>query len=174
MANRRASAGEPARVCFVCMGNICRSPMAEAVMRDLIRQAGLSASIEVDSAGTSNQHVGDAPDVRALDVLRTRGVSVTHRGRQFTRSFFDSHDLLLVMDVENRTQVLRLAPNGDEAAKIRLLRSFDAEADADGATEIADPYYGGPDDFARVFDEILASCRGLLAYIQKEYLDQHE
>jgi protein-tyrosine phosphatase len=151
------------------MGNICRSPMAEAVMRDVVREAGLNASIDVDSAGTVGWHIGEAPDVRAADATMRHGVHIAHRGRQFTRADFDAFDVLLVMDLENRTELLRLAPNGDDAAKVRLLRSFDP--DAQGAIEINDPYYGAEKDFDRVYDEIAASCRGLLAYLRAEYLD---
>ena len=169
MGTRKASTGEPLRVLFVCMGNICRSPMAEAVMRDLVRDAGLAASIEVDSAGTSGWHIGDSPDTRALDAAVKRGVHMSHRGRQFTRADFGVFDVVLVMDLENRTELLRLAPNGDEAAKVRLLRGFDP--DAQSAIEIADPYYGAAQDFDRVLDEIFSSCRGLLDHLREEYLD---
>jgi protein-tyrosine phosphatase len=171
MANRRASSGEPLRVCFVCMGNICRSPTAEAVMHDLVRAAGLSASIEVDSAGTSGWHIGKAPDQRAVEAAERHGVYMAHRGRQFTRGDFDKFDLIAVMDIDNRTELFRLAPNGDEAAKVRLLRTFDP--DAESAIEIADPYYGATTDFDRVFDEITASCAGLLSYLRVEYLGEH-
>ena len=171
MANRKASAGEPLHVCFVCMGNICRSPMAEAVMHDLIRKAGLAASIEVDSAGTSGWHIGKSPDTRALEAAEKRGVYMAHRGRQFTRGDFDKFDVILVMDIDNRTELLGMAPNGDEAAKVRLLRTFDP--DAQTAIEIADPYYGTASDFDRVLDEVMASCTGLLAHLRVEYLGEH-
>lgn len=169
MSNRKASAGNPLRVCFVCRGNICRSPMAEAVMRHLVREAGLSAEIDVDSAGTSGWHIGEPPDQRAVDAAAKHAVRMAHRGRQFTRADFDRVDLAIVMDMDNRTELLRLAPNGDEAAKVRLLRSFDP--DGQGAVEIADPYYGTPSDFDRVFAEIDASCHGLLDHIRKELLE---
>lgn len=171
MANRKASSGEPLRVCFVCMGNICRSPMAEAVMHDLIRAAGLAASIEVDSAGTSGWHIGKAPDQRAVEAAEKCGVYMTHRGRQFTRGDFDKFDVIPVMDSDNRTELLGMAPNGDEASKVRLLRTFDPHADS--AIEIADPYYGTASDFDRALDEITASCKGLLAYLRIEYLHDH-
>lgn len=169
MSNRKASAGDPLRVCFVCRGNICRSPIAEAVMRHLVREGGLSAVIDIDSAGTSSWHIGEPPDQRAIDAAAKHGVRMAHRGRQFTRADFDRVDLVVAFDMDNRTELLRLAPNGDEAAKVRLLRSFDV--DAHNATEIADPYYGTAQDFDRVFEEIDASCRGLLDHVRKELLE---
>jgi protein-tyrosine phosphatase len=152
----------------VCLGNICRSPTAEAVMRDLVRDAGLTAEIDVDSAGTAGWHIGDAPDQRAVEEAGRRGVRIVHRGRQFVRHDFDAYDLVLAMDHDNHGTLLRLAPDGDAANKVRFLRSFDP--DAEGAVEIADPYYGSAEDFARAYDEVEASCRGLLAYLREHEL----
>jgi protein-tyrosine phosphatase len=168
MVVRRASAGDPVRVCFVCTGNICRSPMAEATMRELVRDAGLLPSIDVDSAGTSSWHIGEAADPRACQVAQKHGVHIAHRARQFVRNDFDVYDLVVVMDLENRTEMLRLARHGDDAAKVRLLRSFDPKAD--GAVEFDDPVYGTIADFDRVFAEIKASCEGLLVHLREEYL----
>jgi protein-tyrosine phosphatase len=155
-------------VCFVCLGNICRSPTAEAVMRELVRTAGLTTEIDVDSAGTAGWHIGDAPDQRAVAEAARRGVRIVHRGRQFGRRDFDEYDLVLVMDHENQSQLMPLAPDGDAAHKVRFLRSFDT--DAEGAVEISDPYYGSSEDFVRAYDEIDASCRGLLAYLREHEL----
>jgi protein-tyrosine phosphatase len=152
-------------MCFVCLGNICRSPTAEAVMRDLVREAGLTAEIDIASAGTAGWHIGDAPDQRSVEEAARRGVRIVHRGRQFVPRDFDEYDLVLVMDHDNHSALLRLAPYGDAGGKVRFLRSFDP--DAEGAVEIADPYYGSSEDFARAYDEINASCRGLLAYLEK-------
>ncbi|HEX7097212.1 MAG TPA: low molecular weight protein-tyrosine-phosphatase [Acidimicrobiales bacterium] len=160
MVVQRRSPGDPIRICFVCLGNICRSPTAEAVMRELLREAGLTAEIEVDSAGTAGWHIGQAPDQRAVEEANRRGVRIVHRGRQFVRSDFDNYDLILAMDHDNHRELLRLAPNPEAAAKVRYLRSFDPEAH--GAVEILDPYYGTSEDFARAYDEIEAACRGLL------------
>jgi protein-tyrosine phosphatase len=165
---RRASAGAPVRICFVCLGNICRSPTAEAVMRDIVREAGLAAEVEVDSAGTAGWHIGATPDQRAVEEAAGRGVRIVHRGRQITRRDFDEYDLILVMDHHNQSQLLQLAPDADAAGTVKFLRSFDA--DAAGAVEIADPYYGSEEDFRQAYDEIDASCRGLLAYVCDAYL----
>jgi protein-tyrosine phosphatase len=167
VAKHRAP-GVPYRICFVCLGNICRSPTAEAVMRELLRGAGLSADVEVDSAGTAGWHIGDAADQRAVEEAGRRGVRIAHRGRQFVRRDFDEFDLVLAMDHDNHNQLLRLAPNADAADKVRFLRAFDP--DAHGAVEIADPYYGSSEDFEQAYDEIVASCRGLLAYLEDEVL----
>jgi protein-tyrosine phosphatase len=156
------------RVCFVCLGNICRSPTAEAVMRELVRDAGLTPEIDLDSAGTAGWHIGHAPDTRAVDEAARRGIRIVHRGRQFTRRDFDEFDLVLAMDHENRAQLLRLAPHGDAADNVRFLRSFDR--DGDGVVEILDPYYGSVEDFVRAFDEIEQSCHGLLTHLREDYL----
>jgi protein-tyrosine phosphatase len=93
-------------------------------------------------------------------------VRIVHRGRQFVRRDFDEFDLILAMDHDNQGALMRLAPHGDAAHKIRFLRSFDP--DAEGAVEIADPYYGSQEDFARAYDEIESSCRALLAHIRDQ------
>jgi protein-tyrosine phosphatase len=169
MTKRRASQGSPVRICFVCLGNICRSPTAEAVMRELVRVAGRSAEIEVDSAGTAGWHIGASPDQRAVQEARRRGVGIIHRGRQFTPSDFFDFDVVAAMDFDNYSQLLRLAPDRDASEKVCYLRSFDPEAS--GSVEIVDPYYGTDDDFARAYDEIEAACRGLLDHVLREYFD---
>ncbi len=143
--------------------------MAEAVLRDLARDAGLLASIDIDSAATSNWHIGEAADPRAVEVATRHGVHIAHRARQFGRGDFDAFDLVVVMDLDNRTEVLRLARHGDDSAKVRLLRSFDPAPD--GAVEVDDPIYGSVTDFERTFAEIESSCAGLLAALRAEYLD---
>jgi protein-tyrosine phosphatase len=153
-------------MCFVCLGNICRSPTAEAVMRELVRAAGLAADIEVDSAGTAGWHIGDAADQRSVEEAMRRGVRIAHRGRQFGRRDFEEFDLVLAMDHDNHNQLLRLAPDAEAAEKIRFLREFDPGAE--GALEIADPYYGSQEDFEKAYDEIEASCHGLLAYVRDQ------
>jgi protein-tyrosine phosphatase len=137
-------------------------------MRELVRDAGLAADVEVDSAGTAGWHIGDPPDQRSVDEARRHGVPMAHRGRQFVRADFEKFDLVLVMDHDNRGNVLRMAADADEAHKVRFLRSFDP--DADGEVQIVDPYYGSSEDFTRAFEEIAVSCRGLLAYIQSDML----
>ena len=156
--------GKQVAVSFVCMGNICRSPTAEAVMRALVREAGLDGVIIVDSAGTGDWHVGQERDRRSRAVAKRRGMPITGLARQFVRSDFARFDLVLALDEENARDLRRLAPTDEARAKVRLLREFDAGA-APGA-EVPDPYYGGPEGFELVFDICLAACRGLLEHLQ--------
>ena len=160
-------AGKPVALSFVCMGNICRSPTAEAVMRHLVREAGLASAIAVDSAGTGAWHVGEERDRRSRAVAKQRGMPIAGPARQFVRSDFDRFDLVLALDEENARDLRRLAPTDEARAKIRLLREFDDSA-APGA-EVPDPYYGGPEGFELVFDVCLSACRGLLEYLQKTH-----
>ena len=139
------------RILFVCMGNICRSPTAEGVMRRLIDEAGLD--IEVDSAGTGGWHAGEPPDERATLAARRRGVTLAGAARQVKPADFRRFDMLIAMDRSNLRDLLALAPDEDAAAKVRLL-----VADAD----VPDPYYGGDRGFENVLDMVEAACRELL------------
>jgi len=149
------------RVLFVCMGNICRSPTAEGVMRSLVREAGLEDEIEIDSAGTGGWHAGDPPDRRATDAARLRGITLEGAARQVTRDDFEDFDLVLALDRENLRNLRAIAPAGTEA-KIRLLREFDPHSAGAPDLDVPDPYYGGPRGFETVLDQVEAACRGLL------------
>lgn len=155
----------PLRIVMVCLGNICRSPMAEAVFRARIDAAGLGAAIEVDSAGTAGWHVGDPADPRAAATLRDHGYDHAHAARQFRRHDFADFDLVLVADRTNRADVDDLARTPDEAARIALIRSFDPAAPDDA--EIPDPYYGDGDGFTRVLAMIEAAADGFIARIDR-------
>jgi protein-tyrosine phosphatase len=150
------------RILFVCMGNICRSPTAEGVMRALLRDAGLDGRIEVDSAGTGNWHAGDPPDARATAAARARDIELDGAAREVTAADFDDFDLLLAMDRENERELLARAPDEEARGKVRLLREFDPAAVAAGDLDVPDPYYGGPNGFEHVLDLVEAACRGLL------------
>jgi protein-tyrosine phosphatase len=150
------------RILFVCMGNICRSPTAEGVMRGLLRAEGLEQAIAIDSAGTGGWHAGDPPDARAVAAARTRDIVVEGAARQVTAEDFDDFDLVLAMDRENERDLLARAPDDEARAKVRLLREFDAASVAAGDLDVPDPYYGGPNGFDRVLDLVEAACRGLL------------
>jgi protein-tyrosine phosphatase len=157
-------------VCFVCLGNICRSPTAEGVMHHLVAQAGRAAAFEIDSAGTAAYHAGERPDRRSLATARAHGVELPGRARQFQREDFARFDHVLAMDRENLRELLRLAPDAASRAKVALLRSFDPNAPPDA--EVPDPYYGGADGFERVFEICMAACRGLLAHVDEASRDR--
>ena len=140
------------RVLFVCLGNICRSPTAEGVMRALVREAGLEEDIEIDSAGTGAWHAGSSPDPRSTAAAARRGITLEGAARQVTDEDFETYDLILAMDSENLHELRRRAPAGKEG-KIRLLC---------GDADVPDPYYGGGRGFDDVLDQVEAACRTLL------------
>jgi protein-tyrosine phosphatase len=158
---------KPVRLSFVCLGNICRSPTAEAVMRHLIKKEGLEEKVLLDSAGLGDWHVGNARDARSQAVGRKRGVPLEGMARQFTASDFARFDYVLAMDRQNRSGLLALAPDDAARAKVRLLRSFDPASPPDA--EVPDPYYGGPRGFDEVFDICEAACAGLLAHLRRTH-----
>jgi protein-tyrosine phosphatase len=151
-----------ARVLFVCLGNICRSPTAEAVMARLVADAGLNEQVEVDSAGTGAWHVGCAPDERATAAAAARGIELRGVARQVRPEDFERFDLLLAMDAENHRNLRALAPDERARAKVRMLREFDPAATAAVTLDVPDPYYGGEDGFDRVLDLVEDACTGLL------------
>ena len=146
------------RILFVCMGNICRSPTAEGVMRRLVDDAGLD--IEIDSAGTGGWHAGEPPDRRATLAARRRGITLEGAARQVTSDDFRRFDLLIALDRANLRELLAIAPDEEAADKVRLLREFDP--DARGDLDVPDPYYGGDRGFETVLDMVEAACRGLI------------
>ncbi len=151
----------PVSVLFVCLGNICRSPTAEAVFARDVRAAGLEAHFEIDSAGTGDWHAGELahPPTRAL--ASSRGVEIVHRARQIVRADLGRFDHVLVMDRSNHANVVRLAASDAHREKVRLFRSFEAGADHD---EVPDPYYSG--EYARVFEICERASAGLLAHLR--------
>ncbi len=151
------------RVCFVCLGNICRSPTAEGVLRHLVEAAGLGHRIAAESAGTCAYHVGEPPDPRARAAARARGIVVDGRARQFARADFARLDHVIAMDADNLRDLVAMAPDAAAEAKLSLLLDFDP--DSPPGASVPDPYYGGPGGFDRVLDLCLAGCRGLLAQL---------
>ncbi|WP_290652267.1 low molecular weight protein-tyrosine-phosphatase [Aquisalimonas sp.] len=158
--------GIKVRVLFVCMGNICRSPSAEAVFHKLLADHGLEGRIEADSAGTHAYHIGKPPDPRSQAAGRERGVEMGHlRARQVERSDFDYFDHILAMDQWNLDILLAEAPAG-QRAKVRLLVEF---AENHTADEVPDPYYGGDRGFEHVLDLIEDSATGLLKHLRQAH-----
>ena len=148
------------RLLFVCLGNICRSPTAEAVMRHVLREEGLEDAVEVDSAGTGSWHAGNPPDERSAAAALRRGITLDGAARQVAAGDFSSFDLLLAADASNRRALLDLAADEASRAKVRMIREFDPEAGGD--LDVPDPYYGGARGFDDVLDIVERSCRALL------------
>jgi protein-tyrosine phosphatase len=155
------------RLLFVCMGNICRSPTAEAVMRAIVAREGLEGEIEIDSAGTGSWHVGDPPDRRSTAAARERGIVMEGAARQVTEADFEAYDLLLAADAQNVAALRALAPDDEAASKVVLLREYDPASVA-GDLDVPDPYYGGADGFDHVLDLVEAACDGLLERLRAE------
>jgi len=154
---------EKTSVLVVCTGNICRSPTADGVLRRLVREAGLGHLVEVDSAGTHDYHVGEAPDERAQRHARRRGYELGElRARQVEASDFERFDLILAMDRSHLALLERAAPP-EHRQKLRLFMEF---ADGWSETEVPDPYYGGDAGFERVLDMIEAGAHGVLAELR--------
>jgi protein-tyrosine phosphatase len=145
------------RLLFVCMGNICRSPTAEGVMRHLLDERGLDGTIEVDSAGTGGWHAGSPPDARATAAAAERGITLAGAARQVRDSDFETFDLLVAMDRDNLADLRAIAPPGAQD-RVRMLL-------ADGR-DVPDPYYGGPAGFEGVLDLVEEGCRRLLDEIK--------
>ncbi len=153
----------PTRVLTVCLGNICRSPVAEAAVREAAEAAG--ADVEVDSAGTGGYHTGDPPDPRMQAAGRAAGLVVEGAARQVRAADLRTFDLVVAMDIDNLAHLERMATVDDEAtATLRLFRSFDPDADG---TEVPDPYYGGRDGFRDVVAMMRPAAAGVVAWIQE-------
>ncbi|MGW1890348.1 low molecular weight protein-tyrosine-phosphatase [Streptomyces sp. NPDC002004] len=155
----------PYRVCFVCTGNICRSPMAESVFQARVEEAGLGHAVEVDSAGTGGWHEGDGADPRTVAVLEANGYTSDHLARQFDESWFARLDLVIALDSGHLRFLRRIAPTPADAQKVRLLRSYDPAVDSD--LDVPDPYYGGPDGFEECLEMVEAASEGLLAAVHE-------
>lgn len=148
---------------FVCTGNICRSPTAEAVMRHIVQQAGQGADIIVDSAGTHGYHTGDRPDRRAMEAAFARGYSMAgQQARPVEPADFDRFDLILAMDSGHRRHLERMKPGGSRA---RVAMFMDYDPAGPKGRDVPDPYYGTARGFEDVLDMIEAACGGLLKHV---------
>lgn len=161
----------PYRIAVVCLGNICRSPMAGVVLRDRVRRAGLADRIEVVSAGTGDWHVGSPMDRRAAAVLAAHGYDGSgHRAQQFDPAWFESVDLVLAMDASNRGDLAGLcAAAGGDPGKVRMFRDFDPLA-GEGDHDVPDPYYGGDEGFDTVMAMVQRTADHLVAWVQGQLL----
>ncbi|WP_239496147.1 low molecular weight protein-tyrosine-phosphatase [Salinicola peritrichatus] len=164
-----SEAGPRLRILFVCMGNICRSPTAEGMLRQRLEEAGLSERIEVDSCGTGAWHIGEPPDPRAIEAAAARGIDIRElRGRQLAVSDFMAFDEILVMDSDNLERVMALKPTASRARVNRLL-GYAGQPDDD----VPDPYFGGDAGFQHVLDRIEAAVDGLVESLRRRVLVSH-
>jgi protein-tyrosine phosphatase len=157
------------KILFVCLGNICRSPTAEGVMRKLVAEAGMNSPptrVELDSAGTGGWHVGEAPDARASEAARHRGIALDSVARQVRPEDFERFDLILAMDGSNQHVLRKLAPDESAREKVRLLREFDPASAGRHDLDVPDPYYDSERGFELVLDQIQAACKGLLEHVR--------
>ncbi|MEM7550020.1 MAG: low molecular weight protein-tyrosine-phosphatase [Bacteroidota bacterium] len=157
------------KVLFVCLGNICRSPMAEAIFKDLLKEKSLENIIEVDSCGTSDYHIGEPPDPRALKTLGEMNIETDHKARQLGVEDFEDFDFVIPMDESNLTNTIQLMSKAkNPKARIKKMRFFDPEhPDAD----VPDPYFGGQDGFEKVYKMLRRSSEKLLNEILKSNPD---
>lgn len=148
------------KILLVCLGNICRSPMAEGILRHMIAEQGLGWS--TDSAGTGDYHVGERPDKRAMKAMKDRGIDISDlRARHLRPSDFEEFDLLLAMDASNLRNMLAIAPSPELAKKARLMMDY---APAHALREVPDPYFGGEEGFVEVYDMLHIACNNVLEH----------
>jgi protein-tyrosine phosphatase len=165
----RLSLAPVTRICFVCLGNIVRSPLAENLFLQIAGEESDVKQFYVDSAGTGAWHIGESPDSRMRRVAACHGLIYDGKARQFQKNDFDRFDLILSMDTHNRTDLMRMAFTQEDRNKIHLLREFDPLG-GDGVS-VPDPYYGGIDGFEEVYQVIERSCRGLLRVLEDGHLE---
>jgi protein-tyrosine phosphatase len=157
---------EPIRVLFVCLGNICRSPLAEAVFRHQVRERGLETRFEIDSAGTSGYHDGDPPDRRSTETARRRGVELTGRSRMVSAEDLRRFDYVIAMDAENEAALRDLLAGSGGTARVHRLREWDPQP---GHGDVPDPYYGGARGFDDVHDIVERASAGFLAHVVRAH-----
>ncbi len=155
---------EKVKVLFVCLGNICRSPLAEALFKHKVNQYGLAHCFEADSCGTSNYHVGEPPDSRTIANARENGIHIEHTGRQLTEKDLAYFDYILAMDRSNYDHILQLDYDHHFSGKVALIRSYDGSG---GTRDVPDPYYGGKRGFQEVFDILDHSLEEFINHLKQ-------
>jgi len=167
---------DPIRIQFVCLGNICRSPLAKVVFRDKVNDAGLEDHFDIVSSGTGNWHVDEKADDRMCETAQRKGLSLEdHRASQFQAEDLETYDHIFVMDKSNLNDVLHLDEDDEHGGKVRLFREFDPEPDD---YQVPDPYHGGREGFQNVYEIVDRTADMLLhhlvdEYDLAEYLEEH-
>ncbi|TAH20077.1 MAG: low molecular weight phosphotyrosine protein phosphatase [Cytophagales bacterium] len=169
------------KILFVCLGNICRSPLAEGIFNKLLNEKELQLKISSDSAGTGNYHIGDKPDKRSIKVAKQNGIELTHKGRQIGLADFQNFDYILAMDNDNFKNIKALEKKARDLdqtikAKIYLTREFDNlyddevdDSENETAWDVADPYHGTEEDFQECYDTLERCCTEFLKYLIKAH-----
>jgi protein-tyrosine phosphatase len=158
-----------AEISFVCLGNICRSPLAQGVFQDLVNREKLDQKIFISSAGTGNWHIGNLPDERMRQTAQSKGIKLESRAQQFQSKDFNRFNLILAMDYSNLIRLSEIAPSSLPPDKLMLFRSFDPESNDD--QDVPDPYYGGAKGFEEVYSMVKRTCPPLLDYIKSRFLN---
>lgn len=151
------------KILFVCLGNICRSPLAEGLMLEKIANLGVEDQFKIDSCGTADYHIGELPDERTRENALQNGLELKHRARQFDPSDFKRFDHILVMDSANKMKIIGQATSEEHLQKVQLMRDFEQEISLQGV-DVPDPYYGGNEGFQNVYDILDRCTENLLSY----------
>ena len=154
------------RVLFVCLGNICRSPLGAAILKKKVKEKGMDSWVEVDSCGTSNYHIGDNADPRTIASAKQHGVPIEHCARQLTLEDLVRFDFIFAMDKSNFHNIMKLSQGKDLQNKVRMMREFDPYPNGG---EVPDPYHGTEKDFKEVFDILERSTENFTAFLQERY-----
>ena len=159
------------KICFVCLGNICRSPLAQGVFKTLTEKENCQDLVQIESAGTGNWHIGKPPDKRMQATALKNGVVLNSLARQFQSEDFDRFDLIIAMDKTNLTDLSILCPPSIVKTKLKLFRSFDPKNFATKPLDVPDPYYGGEEGFDHVFEIVHRTSPNILKFIRTYYLN---
>lgn len=166
--NQKITKDNPYKICFVCLGNICRSPTAEGVFQHLVNERDLKSYFYIDSAGTSAYHIGEPANSKSQWVANQEGVKLHSKARRFEKADLEEFNLILAMDHENLNNIKHLNGNPEYSDKIKLLREFDPQPDD---KSVPDPYYGGMQGFHNVFQIVHRSCANLLEELEKRIVE---